>query len=88
MVRVDAAMQHAACGVRSRGGALLFDFTDAFPSLAHAFLWAVLAESGLPDSVTLAIKASCIEALASVADRWIPWRWLVQSLADYYEEPC
>lgn len=50
---------HAARRLRPlpSGGALFYDSFAAFPSLAHAFLWVVLRESGLPDFVVRATMA-------------------------------
>lgn len=61
-------MQRAACGPCPRGGALFYDFSAAFPSLAHTFPWAVLRESGMPEFVVQSIMAFC-----EGNQHWFPW---------------
>lgn len=74
VVEVDTAMQRVACGARPRGGAIFFDFSAAFPSLAHAFLWAVLSESGISPNVVRAIQALCEDN-----QHWFPWQTYLSS---------
>ena len=40
----------------SRAAALSFDFSAAFPSLAHTFLWEALRAAGIPQHIITAIK--------------------------------
>ena len=40
----------------ARPGTLLFDFGNAFPSLAHEFLWLTLESIGVPASIINAVK--------------------------------
>ena len=49
-VMISHSLQH------KRAAAIFFDFTAAFPSLAHVFLWEALRAAGIPLSVIAAIK--------------------------------
>ena len=40
----------------SRAAALFFDFSAAFPSLAHDFLWEALSMAGIPTHIIHAIQ--------------------------------
>ena len=39
-----------------RGALVLFDFTAAFPSVSHEYMWKALHSMGVPDSVINAFK--------------------------------
>ena len=46
-----------SCSFRSKKGALiLFDFTAAFPSVNHEYLWATLGAAGIPHQVIRAYQ--------------------------------
>ena len=51
----EAAMIKASL-TQSRAAALFFDFTAAFPSVSHTFLWSALRAAGIPTAIIRAIQ--------------------------------
>ena len=68
IVDVEEAMILATIEA-NHGAAFLFDYSAAFPSLAHTYMWQALASAGIPQFIIHALQG-----LYGRNDHWLKWQ--------------